>query len=69
MIINLFYYVQPLFIMGFLRESAMLYGMECWAVKNQPHDDIIVANMRILFFNVWSGRRDRIMNDIRDRVG
>ncbi|XP_070005562.1 uncharacterized protein [Nicotiana sylvestris] len=49
---------------------AMLYGAECWQVKNSHVQNIKVAEMRILRWMCGCTRRDKIKNEaIRDRVG
>ena len=49
---------------------AMLYGTECWAVKNQHENQVSVAEMRMLRWMSGKTRHDRIRNDtIRERVG
>ncbi|KAM1011700.1 hypothetical protein ACFX2C_047009 [Malus domestica] len=46
---------------------AMLYSIECWAVKNQH---IGVVEMRMLRWMCGHTRKDKIRNeDIRDKVG
>jgi hypothetical protein len=48
----------------------MLYGTECWAVKNQHGNQVSVAEMRMLRWMIGKTRLDRIRNDtIRERVG
>jgi hypothetical protein len=41
----------------------MLYGKECWAVKNQHENKISVAKMRMLHWMCGKNRHDRIIND------
>ncbi|XP_019256456.1 PREDICTED: uncharacterized protein LOC109234866, partial [Nicotiana attenuata] len=49
---------------------AMLYGAECWPVKNSHVQKMRVAEMRMLRWMCGCTRSDRIRNeDIRDRVG
>jgi len=43
---------------------AMLYAMECWAVKNQHKNKISVAKMRMLCLICGETRRYRIRNTI-----
>ncbi|KAM1221218.1 hypothetical protein TB2_008820 [Malus domestica] len=46
---------------------AMLYGIECWAVK---HQHVGVVEMRMLRWMCGHTRKDKIRNeDIRDKVG
>nr|XP_009774545.1 PREDICTED: uncharacterized protein LOC104224560 [Nicotiana sylvestris] len=48
---------------------AMLYGAECWPVKNSRLQKMRVAEMRMLRWMCGCTRRDRIKNEaIRDRV-
>jgi len=48
---------------------AMLYGAECWAVKNQHENQVSVQEMRMLHWMSGRTRRVRIRNDtIRERV-
>ncbi|XP_070050414.1 uncharacterized protein [Nicotiana tomentosiformis] len=48
----------------------MLYGAECWPVKNSHVQKMRVAEMRMLRWMCEYTRRDRIKNEaIRDRVG
>uniref|UniRef100_A0A1S3ZRK0 Reverse transcriptase domain-containing protein n=1 Tax=Nicotiana tabacum TaxID=4097 RepID=A0A1S3ZRK0_TOBAC len=49
---------------------AMLYGAECWPVKNSHVQKMRVAEMRMLRWMCGCTRRDKIRNEaIRDRVG
>jgi len=41
----------------------MLYGTECWAVKNQHENQVSVAEMRMLRWMSGKTGRDRIRND------
>jgi len=41
----------------------MLYGQECWAVKNQQENRINIAEMRMLPWMCAKTRRDNIRND------
>ncbi|XP_009797977.2 uncharacterized protein [Nicotiana sylvestris] len=51
-------------------QPAMLYGAECWPVKNSHLQKMRVAEMRMLRWMCGYTRRDRIKNKaIRDRVG
>ncbi|XP_070004752.1 uncharacterized protein [Nicotiana sylvestris] len=48
----------------------MLYGAECWPVKNSHVQKIKVAEIRILRWMCGCTKRDKIKNEvIRDRVG
>nr|XP_009766169.1 PREDICTED: uncharacterized protein LOC104217581 [Nicotiana sylvestris] len=48
----------------------MLYGAECWPVKNSHVQRIKVAEMRMLRWMWGHTRRDKIRNEvIRDKVG
>jgi len=48
----------------------MLYGMECWVVKNQHENKISVAEMRMLHWMCGKTRRDEIRSDnIRESWG
>ena len=48
----------------------MLYGSECWAVKQQHTQKMCVAEMRMLRWMCGNTRKDRIRNEfIRDKVG
>ncbi|XP_060191168.1 uncharacterized protein LOC132620753 [Lycium barbarum] len=48
----------------------LLYGAECWPVKNSHVQKMKVAEMRMLRWMCGHTRRDRIRNeDIRDKVG
>nr|XP_016439642.1 PREDICTED: uncharacterized protein LOC107765498 [Nicotiana tabacum] len=52
-----------------LVRPAMLYGAECWPVKNSRLQKMRVAEMRMLRWMCGCTRRDRIKNEaIRDRV-
>ncbi|KAM1798712.1 hypothetical protein ACFX12_032753 [Malus domestica] len=49
---------------------AMLYGIECWAVKHQHIHKMGVAEMRMLRWMCGHTRKDKIRNeDIRGKVG
>ena len=51
-------------------QPTMLYGVECWPVKNSHVQKMKVAEMRMLRWMCGCTRRDRIKNEaIRDRVG
>ena len=48
----------------------MLYGAECWPVKNSHIQKLKVAEMRILHWMCGLTRRDRIRSEIiREKVG
>ncbi|XP_060206140.1 uncharacterized protein LOC132633629 [Lycium barbarum] len=48
----------------------LLYGAECWPVKNSHVQKMKVAEMRMLQWMCEHTRRDKIRNeDIRDKVG
>ncbi|KAM1624497.1 hypothetical protein ACFX2K_022671 [Malus domestica] len=50
--------------------SAMLYGIECWAVKHQHVHKMGVAEMRMLRWMCGHMRNDKIRNeDIREVQG
>jgi hypothetical protein len=52
-----------------ISRPAMLYGTECWAVKNQHENQVSVAEMMLCWMS-GKTRRDRIRNDtISERVG
>ncbi|KAF3666290.1 Proteasome subunit beta type-7 [Capsicum annuum] len=49
---------------------AMLYGLECWPVKNSHIQKLKVAEMRILRWMCGHTRKDRVRNEIiREKVG
>ncbi|KAL5157933.1 Obg-like ATPase 1 [Glycine soja] len=49
---------------------AILYGIECWAVKSQHETKVGVAEMRMLRWMCGKTRQDKIRNGaIRERVG
>ncbi|KAG5601727.1 hypothetical protein H5410_033097 [Solanum commersonii] len=49
---------------------ALLYGAECWSVKNTHVQKIHVAEMRMLRWMCGHSRSDKIKNEvIRERVG
>ncbi|KAH1210522.1 LINE-1 retrotransposable element ORF2 protein [Glycine max] len=49
---------------------AILYGIECWAVKSQHENKVGVAEMRMLRWMCGKTRQDKIRNEaIRERVG
>ncbi|WMV39928.1 hypothetical protein MTR67_033313 [Solanum verrucosum] len=49
---------------------ALLYGAECWPVKNAHVHKMHVAEMRMLRWMCWHTRSDRIRNEvIREKVG
>ncbi|RXH97113.1 hypothetical protein DVH24_035781 [Malus domestica] len=53
--------------MGTAIRPAMLYGIECWAVK---HQHVGVVEMRMLRWMCGHTRKDKIRNeDIRGKVG
>jgi len=48
----------------------MLYGKECWAVKNQHDNKISVAGDEDVVLDIGKTRWEKIRNDyIRERVG
>ncbi|KAM3362933.1 hypothetical protein P3S68_017787 [Capsicum galapagoense] len=44
--------------------SAMLYGAECWPVKNSHIQKLTVAEMRILRWIYGHTKKDRVRNEI-----
>jgi hypothetical protein len=50
--------------------SAMMYGAECWATKEQHIQKMSVAEIRMLRWICGYTRRDQIRNDdIQDKLG
>jgi hypothetical protein len=45
----------------------MLYGKECWAVKNQQENKINIVEMRMLPWMCAKTRRDKIRNATLER--
>ena len=50
--------------------TAILYGSECWTLKEQHDRSVGVAEMRMLRWMCDYTRKDRIRNDIiREKIG